>query len=118
MESVIGGIANFVVVLPPVFALDLLEDRDVANGGEEQYAGAELDDVAAKDVVGGVVAVEHRFGDFYQSVSQYWMGDVCICLFTAVDAVEVGNFAMAQAFHLREYIPHTVSTLMSGLHFL
>ena len=35
MESVIGGIANFVVVLPPVFAFDLLEDRDVANGGEE-----------------------------------------------------------------------------------
>ena len=52
MESVIGGIANYVVVLPPVFALDLFEDRDVANGGEEQYAGAELDDVAAKDVVG------------------------------------------------------------------
>ena len=118
MESVIGGNVIYMMVLPPVFALDLLEDRDVANGGEEQYAGTELDDVAAKDVVGGVVAVEHRFGDFYQSVSQYRMGDVCICLFTTVDTIEFSNFAMAQAFHLRKHIPHPVPTFMSGLHFL
>ena len=47
--------------LPAIFADDLFEDWNVGNGGEQQHAGSELHDVAAEDVVGGVVAVEHRF---------------------------------------------------------
>ena len=55
-------------VSPPIFALDLLEDGDVANRSEEQDARPDFDGVAAKNVVDGGVAVEHDLADLNQSL--------------------------------------------------
>ena len=104
--------------LPAIFADDLFEDWNVGNGGEQQHAGSELHDVAAEDAVGRMLVVENGLGNLYESFAKRGMGDVGIGLLAPIDAVEVGNLAMAQPLHLRKYIPHPVSTFMSGLHFL
>ena len=38
--------------LPPVFTLDLFENRDVRNGCKEQDTGTELDGISPEDFVG------------------------------------------------------------------
>ena len=102
---------------PPIFIDDLPEHRNVGDGGEEEHAGAKLDGVVAEDGINGMLVVEHRLGNFHQTVSQYGMGDVGIRLLAAVDAVESGYLGLSQSLHLWKDIPHPVSTLVAVSHF-
>lgn len=56
-------------ISPHVFALDLLEDRDVTDGGKEQDTGPDFDSVTAKNVIDGGFAVEHDLADLNQPFS-------------------------------------------------
>ena len=61
----------------------MLEDGDVANGGEEEDTRAHFDGVAAEDIVDGGFAVENHLADFYQSFAEYRMLDVGLGLLRA-----------------------------------
>ena len=53
--------------LPSIFALDLLEDGDVADGGKEENAGPNFDSIAAKNVVNRGFAVEYYLTNLHQA---------------------------------------------------
>ena len=76
-------------ILPTIFALDLLEDWDVADGGKKQDTGSNFDGVIAKNVIDGGFAVEHNLADLHQSLAKYWMLNVGLGLFSTVDAIEI-----------------------------
>ena len=58
----------FYIILPPIFALNLLEDGDIANGGKEENARPDFDGIAAKNVIDRGLTVEHGLADFNQSL--------------------------------------------------
>ena len=58
----------FYIILPPIFALDLLEDWDVTNRSKKENARPYFDCVAAKNIIDGGLAIEHDLTDLHQSL--------------------------------------------------
>jgi hypothetical protein len=105
-------------LLPPISALDLLENGDVTNGSKQQYAGPDFNSIATKNVIDRSLAVEHCLANLYKPLLQHRMLNVCLGFFSSIDAVELLDFRLAQPFHLWEHVPNPVPPLMPSPHFL